>query len=208
MSGIVGMFAAVGLGMGLAAVLFLNAIGFYKARSGDGLEGFGEAIAGSLALGAVLVFSILVGTVLAAMAGIVVARVARSGGSAAGLAALASGLGHLALVAAAGAVLLGGSSVLAESAPDTPAPTPEPVESRDPEERADCVRLFGADSRICQDPTPEPADDINDRDDGDKAPIALSAILKLALGVLPAALVGALTGLLLFTPSRRRRPEV
>jgi hypothetical protein len=198
---VVGVFAVVGFGLGIGVLLFLWATGFFDPV--QGLDDFGRVFVGGLAVAAVFVFALLIGVVVAVFAGLHAANTAESAASAATSGALAGGIGHIALVVVLGAVLLLGFRVLAP-----PSPTPPVAASPTPPGLADdvpCEEIFGADSAVC-----DAAMETSDIPDGSSFAdtsddVTVGNLSKLALGVIPAALVGAVTGAILF-PRRRVRP--
>lgn len=214
---IVGVFAIVGLGLGVGALIFLWIVDFFEPT--EDIEDIGAAILGGIAIGAVLVFALLIGVVLAALCGMHVAHQAETRPVAIRVAGLGAAIGHIALVAVLGVILIVGVNVFRSAsgeARDTPAPTIAPTPSREPTQS--CEDVFGQGSEICQgqvtDPTPEPfTPDPLTPDPFTSEPttedttslVAVGNVAKLGLGVVPAAVVGALVAGLLFTPLRRRR---
>lgn len=194
----IGVFAVVGLGLGVGALLFLWGTGYFQPRA-EGLEGLGAALGGGIALAGVSVFALLIGGVLAAFGGMYASNHTKARGEAIVASAMAGGLGHIALMVTLGLVLIGGIAVMSPSAPPEPAAQEEVAPSPEPD--PDCVELFGEDSPVCQ-PSPEPVleESLDVPNSIDPAEYSW-----LALGFIPAALVGALTAAILFT---RREPSV
>ncbi|MEX0874876.1 MAG: hypothetical protein WD646_09830 [Actinomycetota bacterium] len=198
---VVAIFAVVGAGLGAATLIFLWATGFFDATEAEGLDALGEQFLGGIAIATVLVFALLVGVVLAALGGMHVANYGTSRGAAALAGALAGAVGHVALVAVLGAILVFGIDALTSSTADEAVPTPTPVETQSPEELASCRELFGQDSPLCVDQAAEEAD----TDDGDDDAVSFEDVSRIGLGLIPAALVGGLTAAILFR--RRYGPE-
>ncbi|MGH2772314.1 MAG: hypothetical protein ACRDIU_04160, partial [Actinomycetota bacterium] len=161
-----------------------------------GSDDIGSMIAGGLVTGAVLVFTLLSGIVVASLGGMHAANAVSDRGGAVASGLLAGLVGHIVMVAALGAVLLVGMDVL--KARNEPSAAGEPaVESTvDP----DCAETFGPDSPICRaGPNAEKAPEQgSDEDNG----IDIDQLMKVALGAVPAGLVGASTAGILF--SRRK----
>src|SRR5687767_7340017 len=111
----VGVFAAIGLGLGIGVLLFLWATGVFDPV--QNVEDIGRSLLGGLAVGVAFVFALLIGVVLAVFAGSHAADAANSRGAAATSGALAAGIGHIALVIVLGAILLVGFEVLSPDAP-------------------------------------------------------------------------------------------
>ena len=194
---IVGLFATVGGGLGAATMLFLFAIGFFSASDAESLEDIGQAFVGVIAIAAVLIFALLIGVVLAAVSGMYAARRAADVASAVRAGGMGSAAGHVALVVVLGIFLLSGVALFdaTSSQPATPTPTP-----RTAEEIAECIELFGVDSPLCA--GDQPADAAEEPDD--PSDIGIDDLLKLALGVIPAGIVGATVAAIMF---ERRREE-
>lgn len=186
------MYGLVGAGLGAGAVIFLQATGFFSARS-EGLEGLGDAITGALAIGAVLVFAVLSGVIVAVMAGLYTSRHLSPVGA---MMASASGssIGHAVMVAVLAVILLQATSTF--EADPSPSPTPSPIETPDPE----CVATFGPDAALCKpDAFSLPTPAVNTA--SAERPLAADRFVDLALGLFPAGIVGGLSGLLF---ARRR----
>ncbi|MGH9198707.1 MAG: hypothetical protein ACRD1T_23630, partial [Acidimicrobiia bacterium] len=114
----VGVFSAIGLGLGVGALLFLWGTGYFETRA-EGLEGLGAALAGGIALAGVSVFAILIGVVLAALGGMYAATNTTMRGTAVVASAMAGGLGHIALIVVLGLVLAGGVALLSPKSQTT-----------------------------------------------------------------------------------------
>lgn len=186
---VVGVFAIIGFGLGFAALLFLWATDYFEAGGDD----FGSAIFGGLALGAVTVFALLSGIIVAALGGLHAAHSARNRDRAVTSAFVAGLAGHIVMIAVLGGLMAGGLAALSPegSEPEGARETTAPVD-------AECAQTFGADSPICRagEQAPETPQETGDGDDG----IAVEQLLKLGLGAIPAAVVGGLTAAVLFSP--------
>lgn len=185
---VVGVFAIVGLGLGVGALLFLWSTDFFKPSGED----FGSAIVGGLALGAVLVFALLSGVVVAAMGGLHAANTVGSRGGAIATGLVAGLIGHIVMVAAVGGLLIAGFEVFSPQENESPA-TEETQSPVDPE----CAEMFGEDSAICRagDDAEKTPSEAPEEDEG----IDVEQLMKLALGAIPAGLVGGLTAATLFS---------
>lgn len=190
---IVGFFALIGLGLGGAVLLFLWATGYFKPVQDEGFDSLGRAFAGGIAFTAVLVFALLVGIVLSALAGVYSALNAQSSAAAVLVGLVASAVGYVALIATLGLFLLSGVNGLSPQPVPTPVATPRPTQSA--EELATCEELFGQGSIACREEasTEEPGQEQQET--------SVRDLTRLGLGVLPAALVGALSASL-FAPRR------
>lgn len=183
---IVGLFAIIGLGLGSTVLLFLWATGYFEpAQSDEFGAALGQAFFGGLAITAVLVFALLVGIVLAALAGVYAAARAESSAAAVMVGLFGSALGYAALVAALGLFMVGGIDALTPQPAPTPVATPAPTQSA--QEIADCQELFGQGSPLCRD---EP-DAVQTTDETPE--VGVRDVARLGFGLLPAALVGALS---------------
>jgi len=197
---VVGVFAVVGFGLGIGVLLFLWATGFFDPV--QGLDDFGRVFVGGLAVAAVFVFALLIGVVVAVFAGLHAANTADSRASAATSGALAGGIGHIALVIVLGVILLVGFRVLSPDSPPVGAvPSPTPLGTA---EGVPCEEVFGVGSAVCEttEETSDVPDDSSFADSNDE--VTVDNLARLGVGVLPAALVGAVTGAILF-PRRRVR---
>lgn len=111
---LVGVFAVLGLGIGIGALMVLGVMGVFS-DSAD----IGSAFAAAFVLVAVLVFAILSGLVVATITSGHVARKARSRAQAAGLGAISAALGHVALIATLVITLFVGMAMLANQTEPT-----------------------------------------------------------------------------------------
>ena len=198
---VVGVFVAVGIGLGAATLIFLEATGFFDVASSQGPDALATAFFGAVGVWIVQVFALLVGTVLAALGGVYVSRVAASRGMAAAAGAIAGVLGHIGLAVTLGLFLIIGIEALDGPDEATAAPTPAPVVTRSPEEIAECFQVFGEGSPACAQPTPTPTEETTG-DDG--TGVSFEDMMRVGLGLMPAGLVGGLAGAILF----RRRYQV
>jgi hypothetical protein len=180
---IVGMFSAVGGGLAVASLLFLWATDFFTPVSNA--EDFGRALTGAVSLGGVFIFAILIGVVLAAVGGLIAANASSSRGRTIEVAAIGAVLGHLGLVVVLGVLLFLGMELLTEEEAQSTT-----VETRSAQEIADCVETFGADSEICQPPVVE--------ESGSDELASVEGMVPLLVGLVPAGVVGALSGAILF----------
>ncbi len=185
------MFAAVGLGLGVGVLLFMWQTGAFDRV--HGIEDLGTVVLGGVALAVAFGFGLLIGVVMAIFAGMFAANAASSRMSAVVTGMVAGAVGHVGLVVALGAVLLAGFAALDQGRPTPPVRTSAPGEPP-------CEEIFGADSPVCQNQTPESSIDAVEADDE----VTVGNVARLGLGVIPAALVGGLTAAILF--ARKRRP--
>lgn len=183
---IAGMFAAVGLGLGVGVLLFMWVTGAFERR--QGIEDLGTVVLGGLALAVTFGFGLLIGVVMAIFAGLYASNAAESRTSAVVTGAVAGGIGHVALVLTLGTVLLIGFGVLEPDSPSVP--------TRSPFADAPCEETFGQGARECQ--TENSPDALESEDE-----VTVGNVSRLAIGMVPASLVGGLTSAILFT--RRRR---
>lgn len=188
---LVGVFAVIGAGLGIGTVLFLWASGVFDAQK-QGLESIGEAIAGGLIVSASLVFALLFGVVFSAVAGMHAATDARDRVTAAFVGGVASAVGQIALIVALGAVLIGGINFFEASPREASSASPTPTAES-------CRTLFGTGPEFCPERDTAPTE----TEDGEEAHVSVRDLSRLALGAVPAFVVGALSGALVFT--RRRR---
>lgn len=170
---LIGVFAIIGAGLGIGTVLFLWSSGVFDAHK-KSLAGIGEAIAGGLIVAAALVFALLFGVVFSAVAGMHAASHGRDRATAALVGGTASAVGQIALIVTLGAVLIGGINFFKEVS-QPPRSSPSLIERID--------RGTGG-------ATDEDTD------------VSVRDLSRLALGAVPAFVVGALSGGLVY--SRRR----
>lgn len=188
---IVAVFLVVGAGLGGATLIFLSATGVFDVTASDDLEALGQQFLGGIAIATVLVFGLLIGIVLAALGGMYAANRSPDRGISAAVGAIAGTLGHIALVAGLGVMLIVGVEALEPSESEA-ALTPTPIATRSPQEIASCQETFGAGSELCVDET---TDESADEDSG----VSFEDIWRIGLGLIPAAAVGGLSGAIAFT---------
>jgi hypothetical protein len=197
----VAVFAVVGLGLGGGTLIFLSATGFFDPV--QGLDDFGRAILGGFAVSAVLVFALLIGVVMAALAGLYLSGVVDSRGRAAAAGGVAAALGHIALVVCVGAVLLAGIELLSDSVEQPPASTSGSSAAPSSFGDAQCEETFGEGSQLCDAAASVPSlPDVPSSSDESSDVVTTENLVKIGLGVVPAAFVGAIVAALLF--GRRR----
>jgi len=192
---IVAVFAIVGAGIGGATLIFLSATGFFDATASDDLEAIGDLFLGGIALATLLVVSLVVGIVLAALGGLYAGNKSPGRGLSAAVGAIAGTLGHIALVALLGLFLIVGVEAF-DSDETQSSPTPVPTQSA--EDIASCEQVFGAGSETCRNETVDESTD----DGGDG--VSFEDIFQIGLGLIPAAAVGGLSAAVGF--SRRSVP--
>lgn len=173
---LIAIFGIVGLGLGAGSLIFLWAVGFFN-RTG-GLEDLGAAFAGGIAIAGVLVFALLIGIVLATIGGLWAGGSVISRSQAVVASAIGAGIGHVVLIGVLGVFLIVGLGVGSSATPETPEPSPSPLDQ-------ECIELFGP-IPLCGGQT-----EIPEEPEGEE--VSVQQFLKLALGLVPAALVGALT---------------
>lgn len=107
---IVGVFAVIGLCLGLGTVFGLWGFGVFDGQEGD----LGAAIMGAFTLVGAYLFVVMVGVVIAALGGHYAARAARSDDGPILAAGAGGALGHLALLATFTLVVAAGFAVLSD----------------------------------------------------------------------------------------------
>lgn len=192
---IIGVFAVVGMGLGLGGLLFLWVTDYFKpSNNGD----FGSSFVGGLTIAALLIFALLIGVVIAAFGGMHAANKVegRSGAVSAGL--VAGSLGHVLMVAILAGIMVTGIQFLSanETAGSDASPSPASEPSPTPDES--CIAEFGADSPLCSPPQIPKAIE-PPQVDSTESGVRWESFLKIGLGFIPAALVGALTAALLYS---------
>ncbi len=185
---VVAIFAIVGAGIGGATLIFLSATGFFDATASSDLEAIGDLFLGGIALATILVVSLVVGIVLAAVGGLYAGSRSPDRAISTAVGAIAGTLGHAALVAALGLFLIVGVDAL-DSDEAEPAPTPVPTQSA--EDIASCEQAFGAGSELCGNEATE--------ESTEGGGVSFEDIWRIGLGLIPAAAVGGLSGAVGFT---------
>jgi hypothetical protein len=184
MARIVGVFAAIGLGLAVGGVLVLWVAGFFgaAAQPSGGFNLFTAGLIAGIIFTACLGFGLLVSIVVAAVGGVYASGRTADLPTAARVGALGAAGGYLALVLVLGSILFG---VIAIGVGFGGA-------DEDPlaQQRAECERVLGAGSPSCQSITAPPAPE---------GGVDLTNVAKLTLGVIPAALTGGVAAAVSFS---------
>ena len=197
---IAGIFAVVGFGLGVASLLFLWESGFFDVSAGESFEDFAKVAIGAFALAAVAAFAVPLGIVVAAVGGVFAAVRTPRLAEAVRAGAIGAAAGYLALT-----LVLSGFVVLAIELREGREPDPEP--SPTSQAQQSCEQIFGEGSPQCRNIGAQ--GDLNVQGDidvfGDVSDNDgwSDDIARLGLGIIPTALVGALSAAV--TSSRRRR---
>ncbi len=173
---LIAVSAAIGLGIGLTALLFLQLLGIDLDEPENVFAGL---LAGIVALGTFAI-TLVLGVVIGAIYGMHAARSSPTPTEARAVGALAGGLGHGVMIVVLGVVFVFGLPIVFPG-------SDEPSRAQ-----LSCERNFGAGASICQEQTPN-----------DEPRLQWDAVLKACIGLIPAGLTGGLTATIMYPRKRR-----
>ncbi len=191
--------AVLGIGLAVAAILFLQLTGAMHPVSGP--SGTPRALMGLFAANVTVAVMLIAGVVLAPL-------VATTAAYRPGPAAVAAALAHLALVAAGGVVLLVGIELLGSEAATPVPPASTPAASASPSAMIGgseaCEETFGEDSPLCAGtPTAPTLPGVEQTAPSYDHFVRSATVARAGIGAIPAAFVAA--GISLVAGHARRR---
>ncbi len=196
---IVGIFAVIGFGLGLATLLFLWATGFFT-TSTVSADSLADVALGAFVFAVVAAFAVLIGVVVAAVGGVYAANHTDDRPTAIRVGAIGAAAGHFALIIVViGFVLV---SFALQSVMSSDPVSPAQI-TPSPQQIAECERALGVGAPVCRQlpqglVTPRPDAVV----DGGVDWPDVDDVARFGIGIIPAAIVGALSAAVVFARER------